>query len=188
MCMILFLLLLCVPIMLRKLAADARRRVLPPRPQALYDDQSRDSLLDACAQWRSGSVRATVRGGYTISPLMSASYGPSRECLITCILKVDLGGVCGERSWMRSVAESMGFVDAYIERMLMSVILIKVRPPAIAVTVWSLSPLRQNLKQQRKFFQATKEKIDSTYLLTPNQFNEIIDLNVAVPEDGRQKT
>jgi hypothetical protein len=40
-------------------------------------------------------------------------------------LQVDLGGCCGDASWFRFAADAMGWVDAYVERMLMSVILVK---------------------------------------------------------------
>eukprot|EP00775_Hariotina_reticulata_P008904 gene8904-9081_t len=67
-------------------------------------------------------VPACVQGGYTISP-REDGLGP--ECLVTCILKVDLGGCLGERSWLRPFADALGWVDAYVERMLMAVILVK---------------------------------------------------------------
>lgn len=40
-------------------------------------------------------------------------------------MQVDLGGCLGERSWLRPFAAALGWVDAYIERMLMAVILVK---------------------------------------------------------------
>lgn len=49
----------------------------------------------------------------------------SPESLITCILKVDLGGCLGERSWLHGAAAAVGLVDSFMERMLTSVILIK---------------------------------------------------------------
>ncbi|WIA14192.1 hypothetical protein OEZ85_002731 [Tetradesmus obliquus] len=66
-----------------------------------------------------------VDGGYTISPREDANGGYSPECLVTCILKVELGGWLGERSWLRPFADALGWVDAYVERMLMAVILVK---------------------------------------------------------------
>jgi hypothetical protein len=39
--------------------------------------------------------------------------------------QVDLGGHLGERSWLRPLLDALGWVDAYIERMLMAVILVK---------------------------------------------------------------
>jgi hypothetical protein len=71
-------------------------------------------------------VLASVRGGYTISPRETPlGEGQPPECLVTCILKVDLGGAIGERSWLRPLLDALGWVDAYIERMLMAVILVK---------------------------------------------------------------
>jgi hypothetical protein len=40
-------------------------------------------------------------------------------------LQVDLGGSCGEDSWFKPIADAFGWVDAYVERMLMAVILVK---------------------------------------------------------------
>lgn len=40
-------------------------------------------------------------------------------------MQVDLGGYLGERSWLRPLAAALGWVDAYVERMLMAVILVK---------------------------------------------------------------
>ncbi|GLC50722.1 hypothetical protein PLESTB_000412200 [Pleodorina starrii] len=69
-------------------------------------------------------VRATVAGGYTIAGLRGE--GPtSTESLITCILKVDLGGVCGSSSWVRPFASTAGWVDSFLDRILMSVHLLR---------------------------------------------------------------
>ena len=38
---------------------------------------------------------------------------------------MDLGGSCGEDSWFKPIADAFGWVDAYVERMLMAVILVK---------------------------------------------------------------
>ncbi|KAI8473368.1 MAG: hypothetical protein J3K34DRAFT_375550, partial [Monoraphidium minutum] len=71
-------------------------------------------------------VVARVRGGYTISPKEGPQDGQGPpECLVTCILKVDLGGAMGDGSWLRPLADAIGWVDAYVERMLMAVILVK---------------------------------------------------------------
>ena len=71
-------------------------------------------------------VRAHVQGGYTISPREDCFNAlSSPECLVTCILKVDLRGFLGERSWLRPILDALGWVDAYVERMLMAVILVK---------------------------------------------------------------
>ncbi len=40
-------------------------------------------------------------------------------------VQVDLGGRLGEGSWLRPLADALGWVDAYVERMLMAVILVK---------------------------------------------------------------
>lgn len=71
-------------------------------------------------------VRATVRGGYTVSGLQNCRTSNSPESLVTCILKADLGGLIGEHRWLGAAAKSAGLVDSFMERMLMAVILIKV--------------------------------------------------------------
>jgi hypothetical protein len=132
------------------------------------------ALLAAPAAWWYRPVRATVRGGYTISPREGAPAAtaggaggsgttaggepqhhhhhhhhffrggrssstaataalPSSspidpadgESLVTAVLKVDLGGICGARSRLFGWAEAFGAVDAYVERMLLGVILLK---------------------------------------------------------------
>jgi hypothetical protein len=40
-------------------------------------------------------------------------------------VQVELGGWLGERSWLRPFSDALGWVDAYVERMLMAVILVK---------------------------------------------------------------
>jgi hypothetical protein len=45
--------------------------------------------------------------------------------LLLLLLQVDLRGCLGERSLLRSMLDALGWVDAYIERMLMAVILVK---------------------------------------------------------------
>lgn len=52
------------------------------------------------------------------------------SCLLPCsaallCVQVELGGWLGERSWLRPFADALGWVDAYVERMLMAVILVK---------------------------------------------------------------
>jgi hypothetical protein len=42
-----------------------------------------------------------------------------------CTVQVDLRGFLGERSWLRPILDALGWVDAYVERMLMAVILVK---------------------------------------------------------------
>jgi hypothetical protein len=44
--------------------------------------------------------------------------------VVRCV-QVELGGWLGERSWVRPFADALGWVDAYVERMLMAVILVK---------------------------------------------------------------
>jgi hypothetical protein len=45
--------------------------------------------------------------------------------LFLFLLQVDLRGFLGERSWLRALLDALGWVDAYVERMLMAVILVK---------------------------------------------------------------
>ncbi|GFR41631.1 hypothetical protein Agub_g2358 [Astrephomene gubernaculifera] len=75
--------------------------------------------------WWGQPVMARVRGGYTMAPLEEYSLDNSPEALVTCIMKVDLGGVCGERSWLRLGADLVGWTDAFLDRMLMAVTLLR---------------------------------------------------------------
>ncbi|GLI71569.1 hypothetical protein VaNZ11_016833 [Volvox africanus] len=69
-------------------------------------------------------VRATVAGGYTIAGLKGEGSS-SPESLVTCIVKVDLGGVCSSSSWARRFASAVGWVDSFLDRILMSVHLLR---------------------------------------------------------------
>ncbi|KXZ52675.1 hypothetical protein GPECTOR_9g721 [Gonium pectorale] len=69
-------------------------------------------------------VRGIVAGGYTIAGLKGEGAA-SQESLITCIVKVDLGGACGPRSWLRPVSSLAGWTDSFLERILMSVTLVR---------------------------------------------------------------
>ncbi|GLC71676.1 hypothetical protein PLESTF_001148300 [Pleodorina starrii] len=75
--------------------------------------------------WWRRPVCARVRGGYTMAPLEEFSLDNSPEALVTCIIKVDLGGVCGERSWLRLASDLVGWTDAFLDRMLMAVTLLR---------------------------------------------------------------
>jgi hypothetical protein len=63
-----------------------------------------------------------VKQGCTGSPYL-AIVDSLRADL--CCVQVELGGWLGERSWLRPFADALGWVDAYVERMLMAVILVK---------------------------------------------------------------
>ncbi|GIL64690.1 hypothetical protein Vafri_18544, partial [Volvox africanus] len=75
--------------------------------------------------WWRRPIAARVRGGYTIAPLSENTLDQSQEALVTCIIKVDLGGVCGERSWFRLASDLAGWTDAFLDRMLMAVTLLR---------------------------------------------------------------
>jgi hypothetical protein len=40
-------------------------------------------------------------------------------------VQVDLGGTVGEKSWMRGMTELLGWRDAFLDRILMAVILVR---------------------------------------------------------------
>ncbi|KAG2483121.1 hypothetical protein HYH03_018011 [Edaphochlamys debaryana] len=75
--------------------------------------------------WWGRPVSARVRGGYTMAPLEDHGLDTSPEALVTCIMKVDLGGACGERSWLRLVSEAVGWTNAFLDNMLMAVTLLR---------------------------------------------------------------
>lgn len=49
----------------------------------------------------------------------------SPECLITCVIQVDLGGLLSPSGWNRPVVSFLGFNEAFMKRILMSLMLIK---------------------------------------------------------------
>ncbi|PNW71078.1 hypothetical protein CHLRE_17g745697v5 [Chlamydomonas reinhardtii] len=69
-------------------------------------------------------VRGSVAGGYTIAGLKGKGTH-SEESLVTCIIKIDLGGVCADKSWARPLVALAGWTDAFLERILMSVTLLR---------------------------------------------------------------
>ena len=117
-----------------------------------------------------------MRGTYAIAPLENHTLDSSPEALITCIIKVllggdgetggppswcpmvfhshvkqcsqqaicpslsqvDLKGVCGDQSWMRPFADALGWTDAFLDRILMTVILIR---DEVEHSRFSLKPL-----------------------------------------------
>ncbi|KAJ9521560.1 hypothetical protein QJQ45_008851 [Haematococcus lacustris] len=96
---------------------------LDPRPAKQQEDSCRG---------RGGSrslyrhpVMSKVYGGYTIAPLKEFKLEDSPEAIIICIVKVDLGGACGEHSWFRPFVDLMGWREAFLEQMLMSVVLVR---------------------------------------------------------------
>lgn len=97
---------------------DSAKRI-PESPESAEVSQTYSS------SWFRKPVRASVRGVYTISPLEGCTEGDSPEALVTCILKVDLGSVLSERSIFHRGTQALGLVDAFMERMLMTVILVK---------------------------------------------------------------
>lgn len=80
--------------------------------------------------WR--PVLASVRGGYTVSGLEGFG-GPGDdddgnappESLVTCIVKADLGGWLAEGSWLHGLGSGAGVTDAFLERLLTAVILVR---------------------------------------------------------------
>ncbi|KAG1665198.1 hypothetical protein FOA52_002599 [Chlamydomonas sp. UWO 241] len=70
-------------------------------------------------------VRGEVHGTYTLAPLEGHQLSSSPETLITVIIKLDLRGACGDRSWVRPLADAAGWTDAFLDRILMSVILVR---------------------------------------------------------------
>ncbi|KAF6261931.1 hypothetical protein COO60DRAFT_1699518 [Scenedesmus sp. NREL 46B-D3] len=76
--------------------------------------------------WR--PVLLDVAGGYTISGLDGFEDDASPESLVTCILKVDLGGWLTQRgpaSWLYCRALGLGLVDQLMGQLLTPVTLIK---------------------------------------------------------------
>ncbi|MEW5316109.1 MAG: hypothetical protein WDW38_007495 [Sanguina aurantia] len=84
-----------------------------------------DGSSDSGRSFYRRSVTGWVRGGYTIAPRSGFSSDDSPDSLITCILKVDLGGACSPASWLRPLSDSLGWTDAFVDRILMSIQLVR---------------------------------------------------------------
>ncbi|MEW5300425.1 MAG: hypothetical protein WDW36_003356 [Sanguina aurantia] len=84
-----------------------------------------DGSSDSGRSFYKRSVTGWVRGGYTIAPRAGFSSDDSPDSLITCILKVDLGGACSPASWLRPLSDSLGWTDAFVDRILMSIQLVR---------------------------------------------------------------
>ncbi|KXZ52674.1 hypothetical protein GPECTOR_9g720 [Gonium pectorale] len=100
-------------------------------------------------------VRGIVAGGYTIAGLKGEGAA-SQESLITCIVKVDLGGACSEASWLSRLSSLAGWTDSFLERILMSVTLVRdeVEQRRFAVQPFKLvasAKARFNQAQLRQF-------------------------------------
>ena len=52
--------------------------------------------------------------------------------------QIDLQGVCGDASWAKPVADALGWTDAFLDRILMTVILIR---DEVEHSRFSLKPL-----------------------------------------------
>uniref|UniRef100_A0A7R9VPK8 PH domain-containing protein n=1 Tax=Chlamydomonas euryale TaxID=1486919 RepID=A0A7R9VPK8_9CHLO len=73
----------------------------------------------------SKAVRGWVRGAYVVAPMLGYSLATSPEAMVTCIMKVDLGGGCGEKSLLHPLSSAAGLVDAFLAHMLGAVILVR---------------------------------------------------------------
>ncbi|KAG1665609.1 hypothetical protein FOA52_003256 [Chlamydomonas sp. UWO 241] len=93
--------------------------------QAVTSTVSRPEACNKRTSLYTKPVRGWVRGTYVIAPMLGFSLKTSPECMVTCILKVDLGGWCGDKSFLRPMSHASGMVDAFLERILMSVLLVR---------------------------------------------------------------
>lgn len=87
--------------------------------------QSKGGLLN----WKS-PVRAQVQAaGFTVAPLLPryTGGGPSQECLVTLVMKVDLGGWLSRRSLIRRLGAPLSetLLRAWLEPMLLSVVMLR---------------------------------------------------------------
>lgn len=64
-----------------------------------------------------------------------------------CPWQVDLRGFLGERSWLRPILDALGWVDAYVERMLMAVILVKDEVSRVCLSAQILRGQQRMLQQ-----------------------------------------
>ncbi|KAG2452092.1 hypothetical protein HYH02_003127 [Chlamydomonas schloesseri] len=118
--------------------------------QEQQDDIYQASNVGNRRSWWGRPVPARVRGGYTMAPLEEHSLDSSPEALVTCIMKVDLGGVCGERSWLRLASELVGWTDAFLDRMLMAVTLLRDEVEQGRFVVQPLSMVASQVKERER--------------------------------------
>uniref|UniRef100_A0A6S8KGU1 Protein ENHANCED DISEASE RESISTANCE 2 C-terminal domain-containing protein n=1 Tax=Dunaliella tertiolecta TaxID=3047 RepID=A0A6S8KGU1_DUNTE len=109
-------------------------------------------------------VIGKVRGGYTIAPLQEYKLNSSPESLITCIMKIDLGGVCGEHSWLRPMSDLLGWREAFLDRILMSVLLVRdeVEQGRFAVQPFQLVSPYTEVEAEEKAAEADGERTSHT--------------------------
>lgn len=113
--------------------------------QAPADAPNRSSggALGLLNRWLNGPVEATVESaGYTIAPLHSKYRGASQpaECLVTLVLKVDLGGwLSGSQPRFRSLRAAIG--RSWVEPMLLSVLALRDR---VEQERFAVRPFRQD--------------------------------------------
>ncbi|PRW45250.1 ENHANCED DISEASE RESISTANCE 2 isoform X2 isoform B [Chlorella sorokiniana] len=79
--------------------------------------------------WRA-PVRASVQAaGFTVAPLLPryTGGGPSQECLVTLVMKIDLGGWLSQRSLLRRLGRPLAepLMRAWLEPMLLSVVMLR---------------------------------------------------------------
>lgn len=65
--------------------------------------------------------------------------------------QVDLGGCLSERSWMRGPSQQAGLVDAFLDRILMSIILVRDEVEHKRFAVQPFSLLASNKVRKLKF-------------------------------------
>ncbi|KAF5830177.1 hypothetical protein DUNSADRAFT_14931 [Dunaliella salina] len=109
-------------------------------------------------------VIGKVRGGYTIAPLQEYKLNSSPESLITCIMKIDLGGVCGENSWFRPLSDLLGWREAFLDRILMSVLLVRdeVEQGRFAVQPFQLVSPYTEVEAEEKAAEADGDRANNT--------------------------
>ncbi|KAI7837930.1 hypothetical protein COHA_008236 [Chlorella ohadii] len=79
--------------------------------------------------WRA-PVRASVQAaGFTVAPLLPryTGGGPSQECLVTLVMKIDLGGWLSQHSLLRRLGRPLAepLMRAWLEPMLLSVVMLR---------------------------------------------------------------
>lgn len=122
--------------------------------------------------WWQKPVLATAHGGYTFVPLSSHRFdcNQSPECLITCVIQVDLGGPLSPNSYSRPLVSFLGFQEDFMKRILMSVMLIK---DQVEYRRYSLPPFTLCPKQPQS--EITADGLDA--LASPDASGPALDIS-----------
>jgi len=125
-------------------------------------------------------VRGEVHGAYTLAPLDGHQLDSSPETLITVIIKLDLRGACGRRALTRPFADAFGWTDAFLDRILMSVILVR---DEVEHSRFKLKPLSMVAADIDATVLSVEEQDDESAAYRRGRMTSSIRLDERLPSD-----